>query len=320
MNGKAPEISVVMSVKDDEAEVATSIESVLDQKDVDFELIIIDDGSRDNTNKVLREYEKKDRRIAIIGQDNRGLTKSLIRGCAKARGKYIARQDGGGDISLPGRLHEQHRHLENNGGAVLICSATRFVGPEGEHLYDAVVSQHDFDRGMKSLLSDEIKCPSHHGNTMFRRTVYNSVGGYRAAFRVAQDLDLWLRMYEAGPIVVDETVLYVGKVHPGDICFSQRSRQAATTKIILEAARLRRSSRSERMLLKEAAAQDRDAADRRAKKRSVSKKHEAEGLYHIAACLDGGNKRRARHYYRLALIKRPLYMRALVRWVATYLN
>ncbi len=320
MTQGGPQISVVMSVKDDEAEVWNSVESVLQQNDVDHEFIIINDGSQDGTARVLRQFEKSDSRITVIDQDHRGLTNALIRGCARAKGRYIARQDGGGDISLPGRLRAQYQQLEREDSAVLVFSGARFVGPDGEHLYDSVISQQEFERGMNSLRSDEIKGPPHHGNTMFRRSAYYAIGGYRAAFRVAQDLDLWLRMHEAGAIVVNETIQYVAKIRPGDICFTQRLQQTATTRLVLEAAQLRRSGQSESTLLEEANRLWRDALDEGTINNSLCNRRDAEGFYHIAACLDARDKQRARHYYRLALSKRPLYLRALLRWVTSYLS
>ena len=99
-----PLISVVMSVFNDARHIAATLDSVLSQEDADLEFIVIDDGSTDETGQILDGYAVRDPRLRVVHQENSGLTCSLIRGCALARGKYIARQDGGGDVSLPGRL------------------------------------------------------------------------------------------------------------------------------------------------------------------------------------------------------------------------
>ena len=91
-----PLISVVMSVFNDAQHVATALDSVLSQEAVDLEFIVIDDGSTDGTGQILDGYAARDPRLRVIHQENSGLTRSLIRGCNQARGKYIARQDGGG--------------------------------------------------------------------------------------------------------------------------------------------------------------------------------------------------------------------------------
>jgi glycosyltransferase involved in cell wall biosynthesis len=79
---KSPEISVVMSVYNGNRHLSESIESVLNQRGIDLEFIIINDGSSDETGEVLAGFAERDRRVRIIGQENTGLTKALIRGCA----------------------------------------------------------------------------------------------------------------------------------------------------------------------------------------------------------------------------------------------
>src|SRR5690349_20597011 len=99
----APAVSVVMGVYNAASDVEPSVRSVLEQRDVDLEFIIVDDGSTDSTAATLERLASADRRVRVLHQANQGLTRALIRGCAAARGTYIARQDNG-DLSLPGRL------------------------------------------------------------------------------------------------------------------------------------------------------------------------------------------------------------------------
>src|SRR5919197_1200716 len=104
----SPEVSVVMSVYNGAANLRETIDSILNQEGVSLEFIIVNDGSTDESPRILAEYAERDLRINIIRQENQGLTRALIRGCAAAQGTYIARQDTG-DISLPGRLIQQLR-------------------------------------------------------------------------------------------------------------------------------------------------------------------------------------------------------------------
>ena len=83
-----PHISVVMSVYNGAKYLRESIESILSQEGVDFEFIIVNDGSTDNSKNILVEYAARDNRIRIIEQENKGLTCALIRGCKEANGKY----------------------------------------------------------------------------------------------------------------------------------------------------------------------------------------------------------------------------------------
>lgn len=99
---RSPTVSVVMSVFNGARYLSASIASILSQEDVDFELIIVDDGSTDATPGLLAEFAARDARVRVIRQDNSGITQALIRGCAAARGTFIARQDADDKI---GRAH-----------------------------------------------------------------------------------------------------------------------------------------------------------------------------------------------------------------------
>lgn len=100
------DISVLMSVHNGARWLRDSIESVLSQSEEDFEFIIINDGSTDNTSVVLESYD--DERLVIVNQENMGLTKSLNIGLSIARGKFVARIDAD-DVCIPTRFYEQKK-------------------------------------------------------------------------------------------------------------------------------------------------------------------------------------------------------------------
>jgi glycosyltransferase involved in cell wall biosynthesis len=107
-----PQISVIMAVYNGEKYLAEAIESILNQTFKEFEFIIIDDGSKDNSLNIIKRYAKKDSRIIIIkNEKNMKLAWSLNKGLKIARGKYIARMDSD-DISLTDRLEKQYYFLE----------------------------------------------------------------------------------------------------------------------------------------------------------------------------------------------------------------
>ncbi|MGE0882724.1 MAG: glycosyltransferase family 2 protein [Blastocatellales bacterium] len=108
-----PIVSVVMPAFNTISYVGKAIESILTQTINDFELIIIDDGSTDDTPLILAEYQKADSRIQVYRQKNSGVAASMNLGCRLAKGKYIARMDAD-DISLPHRLARQVEFLEQN--------------------------------------------------------------------------------------------------------------------------------------------------------------------------------------------------------------
>ena len=128
-----PEVSVVMSVLNGGAELDSSIVSILDQDGVDLELIVVNDGSTDQTAEVLEDFARRDPRVRILNQDNVGLTQSLVRGCKAARGKYIARQDVA-DISLPARLRLQKALMDTDENIAFVSCWAEICGPGWEPL------------------------------------------------------------------------------------------------------------------------------------------------------------------------------------------
>lgn len=106
-------ISVVMSVYNGEKYLSEAIESVLNQTYKDFEFIIINDGSSDNSLEIIKKYQNQDERIGLISRENKGLVASLNEGIEKAKGKYIARMDAD-DICLATRFEEQIEYMEKN--------------------------------------------------------------------------------------------------------------------------------------------------------------------------------------------------------------
>ena len=84
-------VSVVMSVFNGERFLREAVESVLEQTFREFEFIVVDDGSTDQSASILDSYRKSDARVRVYHQENKGLIESLNRGCSLAQGKYIAR-------------------------------------------------------------------------------------------------------------------------------------------------------------------------------------------------------------------------------------
>ncbi|MFA5210876.1 MAG: glycosyltransferase [Patescibacteria group bacterium] len=122
-----PKVSVIMSVYNGEKYLSEAIESILVQTFKDFEFIIIDDASIDNSFKIIEKYKNKDNRIILLkNQENLGLTKSLNKAIKIAKGDYIARMDAD-DVSVEDRLEKQINFLENNKNIDLIGTDVEFI-------------------------------------------------------------------------------------------------------------------------------------------------------------------------------------------------
>jgi glycosyltransferase involved in cell wall biosynthesis len=243
-----PEISVVFSILNGVAQLSRTIESILAQADVDFEVIAVNDGSTDGSGNLLAEYAGRDKRITVIHQDNQGLTKALIRGCQMARGEYIARQDIG-DRSLRGRFTAQLAVLKKNPHAVMTACGTRFVDMEGNYLFDSVQTGDELNRQLRATSEKHLCGPSHHGAVMFRRDAYEKAGGYRLPFFVAQDLDLWTRIIEQGVCIAIPEILYEATWATGSISHLKRKQQIIATRAILACRKMRLQGKDEQPVL-----------------------------------------------------------------------
>lgn len=189
-----PVVTVLMSCFNAERWVAESIESVLSQTFEDFELLLINDGSLDNTDKIINFYARCDPRIKIITKENTGLTDSLNVGIFQAQGQWIARLDAD-DLCETTRLAEQLRYLKNNQNVVLLGSGCREVNISGK-----VIKSHQYPCSNINLLKNLRRCKRFfpHSSAVYSTSLVRSLGGYRTRIRRAQDWDLWLRLSEFG--------------------------------------------------------------------------------------------------------------------------
>jgi glycosyltransferase involved in cell wall biosynthesis len=309
---KEPDISVVMSVFNSALTLATTLESILNQEDVDLELVVIDDGSTDGSGEILSNYATLDRRLVVVDQENKGLTASLIRGCALARGEFIARQDAGGDVSLPGRFAHQISFLRAHPEAVMTACGTRVKDPEGETLYQICQHGQELQARLEETSRGGFAGPSHHGAVMFRKSAYERAGGYRDAFIVAQDIDLWSRMIEIGFCLATSDIFYESTLTKGSISQLHRGQQSKATEIVQLCMKARKEGRDDSEIL--------DGIDippiyRGALSRRIQ---DARFYYFVGNMHRKKNNHRARTYYLEALACFPLYLRAWLGFLRSF--
>ncbi|MCJ7575561.1 MAG: glycosyltransferase [Dehalococcoidia bacterium] len=177
-----------MPVYNGEKYLEKAIESILTQTFRDFEFIIIDDGSTDDTSDILARYQQKDARIRVYHQKNQGLMASLNRGCQLAQGKYIARMDAD-DVSLPERLEQQVRFLDTRPDIGILGTWMEVIDKNGVTRY--IVRVPTTPALIEwSLLFDS--CMG-HPSVMMRRDVIERLNFYSSEATYAEDYDLWSR-------------------------------------------------------------------------------------------------------------------------------
>jgi len=302
-------ISVVMSVYNGAPALAATLDSILGQTERDFEFIIVDDGSTDATPAILDTYAARDPRIRVIRQENAGLTRALITGCAAARGRYIARQDAG-DLSLPTRLAKQKSLLDADHDLAFVSCWTEFVGPMLEPLYE----MHGAGRASEAIAildfaqhAGVIDGPTCHPSVMFRREAYERAGGYRRAFYFGQDWDLWYRLGAVGKFQMVPEALYQARVTPESISGRAHDAQQKLGEFSLAAARARARGDSDASLLED--------AERIGASTPHARFRRSRGLYFIGEILRRRGDRRARLYLRQAIAASPFSIRAWIRYL-----
>jgi glycosyltransferase involved in cell wall biosynthesis len=200
-------ISVLTTVLNCEKYIAQSIESILSQTFMDFEHIIVNDGSTDNTYKIIQEYASQDNRIITINNEkNLGIVKSLNKALEIAKGKYIALQDGD-DISFPKRLEEQYKFLENNHDYVLV-GANIIIMDEYENFISEPVRPRNNPNAKFALL---FRCIFSHPSVMYRKKVMDDNNlKYDEEFIHTEDFRLITQISQYGKIfnIKDPLVKY----------------------------------------------------------------------------------------------------------------
>lgn len=183
-----PEITVLMPVYNGERYLREAIESILNQTFKDFEFLIINDCSNDDSREIILSY--KDKRIRLIdNQVNMGQTKSLNKGLKIARGRYIARMDQD-DISLPNRLEEQANFLRSNPEIIAVGSLGKYIDKGGRAIDVWKPSCDPREINLLMLFYNQIG----HSSVMMDREAVLHIGGYNEWYQCSQDYELWSEM------------------------------------------------------------------------------------------------------------------------------
>jgi glycosyltransferase involved in cell wall biosynthesis len=180
-----PKISVLMPAYNAEKYIKEAIESILNQTFVDFELLIINDGSTDNTEKEILSFTDG-RIIYVKNETNLGLANSLNKGIKLAKGKYIARMDSD-DISLPSRLEVQVDFLDKYEDIALCSTGLQMFGANDK----LITGRADFEEIKIDLL---FSSAIGHASSMFRKDVFTQNNlFFNQYFFPAEDYELWTR-------------------------------------------------------------------------------------------------------------------------------
>jgi glycosyltransferase involved in cell wall biosynthesis len=220
-NRHTPTVSVVMAVYNGARFLRHAVDSILGQSLSDLEFVIVDDGSTDNTPRILDSLCDA-RLVRVINDRNLGLTRSLNRGIRASSGCYLARQDAD-DWSLPERLARQVVFLEAHPQVGLVGTGSRWIDGQNRFVRDWL-PETDPAQLQQSLLWT---VPFLHGTFLFRRACLADVGGYDERLPVAQDCDLLLRLSERWEVANLSEILYVHRRHEDTVTARRETEQRA---------------------------------------------------------------------------------------------
>lgn len=226
-----------MPVFNGEAYLSDAIQSVLAQSVSDLELVLVDDGSRDNSRAIAERFAHNDARVTLLANDqNLGIARALNRGWRAAEGRFIARLDAD-DVALPDRFVRQIEFLDAHpavgavGGAAIVVDAAGRRGstlrfPTSSTAIQATLLRHN--------------CLA-HPSVMLRRAALEEVGGYR--FDHVEDYDLWLRLSERFELANLPEPMILYRIHPDQLSLLALEQKERPRLVVRESALARRTSR-----------------------------------------------------------------------------
>lgn len=207
---KNSKVSFLLSIYNDEKYIKECIESIVNQTYKNFELIIIDDGSTDNSVSIIRQF--KDNRIKLYSKKNSGLADSLNYGLDKCTGLWIARMDGD-DICYPNRLEEQIKYI--NDDIAVIGSFVDVIDEKGKKVLSLTNAPIVHEEIVDNILN--AKPALVHPSVLINKKFLLKVGGYDTRFNIAEDIELWLRLSKVGRIINIEKKLLKLRKHNENI-------------------------------------------------------------------------------------------------------
>lgn len=188
---KNPLVSVLLPVYNGGEYLKPAIQSILDQTFKDFEFIIINDGSTDDSKKIINSF--KDSRIVCVDQENQGIVASLNTALKLAKGTFIARQDAD-DLSAPLRLEKQLEAMHRDHELVLVGTNAARINSAGKKTGEIKLPQDDASLRVAMLSYN----PFVHGSVLMKASVLKKVGGYESEFWPAEDYRLWAKLLMFG--------------------------------------------------------------------------------------------------------------------------
>jgi len=220
-----PKITVLMPAYNAAGYIEEAIRSVLEQTFTDFELLIVNDGSTDNTEAIIRSFN--DDRIILTSQKKSGIAAALNKGLSIARAAIIARFDAD-DICYPNRLALQYDFLNTHPDHVIVGCDADYYDMQDEFVFTYRPPGHT-DEEIRSLYF--YHCPFVHSGVMYRRQVILDAGGYDLNAHAFEDHLLWSKVIKLGLACNLSSTLIRVRLHTGSVTMDEKWRTKTFCKI-----------------------------------------------------------------------------------------
>ncbi len=209
------QVSVILPTYNRCGFIGKAIESVIAQTYTAWELIIVDDGSTDQTENVVKIYAGRDSRIRYIKQKNAGCASARNRALAEAKGQYITFLDDD-DLFRPDKLSVQIEFLEKNPQFGFVYSDSKLIDRDGNHLRNIPeVPQTSFLELIMGFAVPPIAI-------LARKECFDKVGGFCTKLRSSDDFDMWLRIAKEFPIAYYPNMVASYIWHDSNLTLNQR--------------------------------------------------------------------------------------------------
>lgn len=218
MHTERPKITVLMPAYNAGKYIHGAIASVLEQSYRDFELLIINDGSNDDTINVVMAFT--DQRIVLVNKEHEGIAAALNTGLRLAKGCFIARFDAD-DICLPGRLEKQLHFLEDHPDYLLVGGDAEYMLENGDFLFDFKCIAHSNDEIHDKLY---FYCPFIHSAVMYKRDEVIKAGGYSVHAHNFEDYLLWTSLAKLGKMQNLREPLIKVRFNPSSVTIDEKWR------------------------------------------------------------------------------------------------
>jgi glycosyltransferase involved in cell wall biosynthesis len=217
----APLVTIAMPVFNGARFLGAAIDSILSQSVADFELILSDDGSTDESREIGLAYARKDPRIVLLASRHAGIGSAMNRALESAKGEFFAPMDQD-DVAMPERVARALRYLEANRDAAVVGGAIRAVDEFGRtrKVKSPAFEPCDVAAAM------HFSCAIIHPTSMMRTNLARAVGGYRVALPFALDYDLWLRLMERHEVANLPDILLLKRQHQAQVTRNHARRPA----------------------------------------------------------------------------------------------